>query len=378
MYNSIKYTVITTAVCGDFSTEMTFTAMGKCVIIKSREEVSPVERLSHLIAPYRSVSLIGMCKNAGKTTVLNQIIREETQNATKLALTSIGRDGESKDLVTGTAKPGIYVPEGTLIATADQMALRFCDVTKEILDTTDMSTPLGRVVLLRAMSDGNVQLAGPSMTGQLAQLRERFFALGADKVLIDGALSRKSLCGRHVSEATILCTGASYHKNLQKVVEDTAYYCRILTLPETADPAIRALSDSEDRGITVLTPDGSVPLTQTLEETLRKQAAKAVFFGGALTDLAVKPLLMSSIPLQNLQFVVRDSSKILLKADSFERLLRRGVRLQVIDSVNLVALTVNPFSAYGFHFDGRELKERMAQAVQLPVFDVMEGGLTWN
>ena len=79
-----------------------------------------------------------------------------------------------------------------------------------------------------------------------------------------------------------------------------------------------------------------------------------------------------------MQFVVRDSSKILLKADTFERLLRRGVRLQVIDSVNLVALTVNPFSAYGFHFDGRELKERMAQAVQLPVFDVMEGGLSWN
>ena len=32
--------------------------------------------IRELIAPYASVSIIGMCKNAGKTTVLNQIIKE--------------------------------------------------------------------------------------------------------------------------------------------------------------------------------------------------------------------------------------------------------------------------------------------------------------
>ena len=32
--------------------------------------------IRELIAPYASVSIIGMCKNAGKTTVLNEIIRE--------------------------------------------------------------------------------------------------------------------------------------------------------------------------------------------------------------------------------------------------------------------------------------------------------------
>jgi hypothetical protein len=73
-----------------------------------------------------------------------------------------------------------------------------------------------------------------------------------------------------------------------------------------------------------------------------------------------------------LQFVVRDSSKILLKADTFERLLRRGIRLQVIDSVNLVALTVNPFSAYGMHFDAKQLLDKMRAQTNLPVINVME------
>ncbi len=338
------------------------------------------KNLLSCIAPYSSVSIIGMCKNAGKTTALNQIIREATRHGEILGLTSIGRDGEDKDLVTGTRKPGIFVAEGTLIATASQLALRHCDVTKEILDTTGIFTPMGQVVLLRAKSDGNVQLAGPSMTSQLAKVREDFFRLGANRVLIDGALSRKSLCSRRVTEATILCTGASYHKNIHTVVADTAFQCRVLSLPETDEGPLRQLSEAVDRDTVLWTEEGPVSLAagMKLEDALRKQPARAVFFGGALTDHVLQPLLMSSVPLQGISLVVRDSSKILLKQDIFEKIQRRGMALQVIDSVNPVALTVNPFSAQGFHFDPAELKERMEQATQLPVFDVMEGGNPWN
>ena len=339
-----------------------------------------VDSLYERIAAYRSVSIIGMCKNAGKTTALNGLIREAAQRDRVLGLTSIGRDGEDKDLVTGTKKPGIYVPEGTLVATAAQLALRSCDVSREILDTTGMFTPMGEVILLRAKSDGNVQLAGPSMTSQLAALREDFFRLGADQVLIDGALSRKSLCSRHVTEATILCTGASYHRDLNTVVEDTAFQCCVLALPENGDAAIRALAAEDQRQTVLLTTDGPYALGvgEKLEDALRKFPTRAVFFGGALTDSVMKPLLMSSVSLQDVEIVVRDSSKILMKQDVFEKLQRRGARLQVIDNVNLAALTVNPFSAYGFHFDPHALFDTMQARVEIPVFNVMEGGRPWN
>ena len=84
---------------------------------------------------------------------------------------------------------------------------------------------------------------------------------------------------------------------------------------------------------------------------------------------------MSAVPLQGVTFVVRDASKILLKPDSFEKLLRRGVQLQVLSSVNLAAVTVNPFSAYGMHFDASELLEKMRERTQLPVINVMEDSL---
>lgn len=335
--------------------------------------------LSELIRPYRSISIIGMCKNAGKTTALNRIIREINGDGRVLALTSIGRDGEDKDLVTGTKKPGIRVERGTLVATASDLILRHCDVTREIIGTTGISTPMGDVVLLRARSDGSIQLAGPSITNQLARVREEFFRHGADVVIIDGALSRKTLCSRRVTEATVLCTGASYNKNIETVVEDTAYHCRILTLPETEDPALRALAagDEDFRGMVLLGKQEpwTAPAGLSLEDALRRpeaQGTETVFFGGAMSDFLMKPLLMSSAPLKGLTFVVRDSSKILLKRENYERIARRGVTLKVLDTVNLVAVTVNPFSAYGFHFSAQELMARMEARVGLPVIDVME------
>ncbi len=333
--------------------------------------------LTRLISPYKSISIIGMCKNAGKTTVLNRLIQESASNGRTLALTSIGRDGEDKDLVTGTKKPGIHVASGTLVATASELVLRHCDVTREILDTTGISTPMGEVVVLRAKSDGAVQLAGPSMTGQLARLRELFFRLGADQVLIDGALSRKTLCSRAVTEATILCTGASYGRQLDTVVEDTAFQCQLLSLPETRDPELLARRDTQSREAVIFTPQGpwAVPDGTPLDAALRSpqaSGARAVLWGGALSDFALKPLLMSSAPLEGLTFVVRDSSKLLLKQESFQKLQRRGVSLQVLSSVNPVALTINPFSAYGTHFPKDLFIERMQARVDLPVINVME------
>ena len=194
------------------------------------------EQLLRQLHSVKTMSIVGMCKNAGKTTMLNWLL-EQGKLQGVLGLTSIGRDGESTDIVTGTEKPGIFVREGTLIATAKDM-LRLGDITKEILMTTGIPTPLGEVVIVRARSAGHVQLAGPSITTQLKTVSKEFFDLGADISIIDGALGRKSLGARAVAEGVILCTGASYDMNMDKVVADTAHIYHLMNLPkaETLPP----------------------------------------------------------------------------------------------------------------------------------------------
>ena len=180
----------------------------------------------------KTMSIVGMCKNAGKTTVLNWLLRNSRHDRV-LGLTSIGRDGESTDVVTGTEKPSIFVPAGTMIATAKDM-LRLGDVTQEVLMTTGIPTPIGEVVIVRARSAGYVQLAGPSITTQLKTVSRHFFDLGADQSIIDGALGRKSLGARAVAEGVILCTGASYHMSMEKVVADTVNIYRIMNIPKAS------------------------------------------------------------------------------------------------------------------------------------------------
>ncbi len=295
----------------------------------------------------QTLSIVGMCKNAGKTTVLNWLLSHMGCERV-LGLTSIGRDGESTDVVTGTEKPGIFVPEGTLIATAKDM-LKLCDVTKEVLWTTGIPTPLGEVVILKAMSAGWVQLAGPSIVSQLKTVSELFFALGAKQVIIDGALGRKSLGARSVADGIILCTGASYDRRMEKVVEDTAAFYRILNLPKAQT-----------------IPE---PYDGTLKEVFA--ARHEALIQGALTEPMVLPLLKSGV-LRDGRLVVQDPSKVLLGADVLERLQRRNVVLETEDAAKTLCVTVNPVSAYGWRFDERAFADAMAAAVDVPVLNVKE------
>jgi hypothetical protein len=305
------------------------------------------EELKRSLGQVRTMSIVGMCKNAGKTTVLNWIL-DKVQREKCMALTSIGRDGESTDVVTGTEKPSIFVPEGTLLATAKDM-LRFCDITKEIIYTTGIPTPLGEVVMLRAKSAGYVQLAGPSITTQLATLSDQFFEFGAQQVIIDGALGRKSLGARVVAEGVILCTGASYHMSMEKVIEDTANIYRVMNIPRAETMPPEASGD--------------------LESAIRKNGEATI--SGALTDSMTLPLLRNGV-LKNSRLVVKDPSKVLLTTDTLNKLETRNVRLETEMAAKTLCITVNPVSAYGWKFDKDEFLEKMQQAVAAPVINVRE------
>ena len=63
--------------------------------------------LSELSTRYKTISIVGMAKNVGKTTALNYLIEEAEDESIRLGITSTGRDGETTDLVTNTDKPRV-------------------------------------------------------------------------------------------------------------------------------------------------------------------------------------------------------------------------------------------------------------------------------
>lgn len=337
-----------------------------------------MKSLYELVAPYTSVSLIGMCKNAGKTTTLNKLIAELKQNGISFGATSVGRDGESTDLVTNTVKPGIFVYKGTIVATAADL-LKYCDTTKEILYSTGIYTPMGEIIVFRALTDGFVQIAGPSMTTQLAEVSDIIRPYGVEKILIDGALGRKSLCSKKVSQSTILCTGASYHKDMRTVIRDTAYTCELLQLPQVPfEVPMELWNQNKIKYIPVHDQaDISLPSERmTVEQIWRRDAKNPpeyIVVQGGLTDAMVKSLIMSNADLRNKKMVLLDGSKILLSSDMYEKLKIKGLQFEVADALELLAVTINPFSAYGFHFDKDLFMELMSAAVNVPVYNVRDG-----
>ena len=315
-----------------------------------------------LIAPYTTVCLAGMCKNAGKTTALNALIAGARRRGVSLALTSIGRDGEREDLITGTSKPPIYVRSGTLFATARGL-LKKCDATYEVLSLAGIHTPLGEVAVLRALSDGFVELAGPSMTEQIVVLTAELKRFGAERVLIDGALFRRSLCAPEAAEGVILATGASYGPDMDRTVADTAYVARLLTLPESG-PWPDLLGHRFARG----------DLYDDFSAALEGQG-EALYALGAFTDAMATALLRRrDIPHE---IHVEDGTRLLLSRENHEKLRARGVSFRVRRRNALIALTVNPFSACGAPYDPDAFLRRMADRVDVPVVNVWEES-QWN
>ena len=200
----------------------------------------------------KTMSIVGMCKNAGKTTMLNWLLTSDHLRGT-LGLTSIGRDGESTDVVTGTEKPGIFVKEGTLIATAKDM-LRLGDVTKEILMTTGIPTPLGEVVILRARSAGYVQLAGPSITTQLKSVSQSFFELGADRSIVSNIAGTT----RDAIDTVVERDGKHYR------MVDTAGIRKKSTVYENIEyySMVRGLRAIDRADVALLVVDASVGVTE--------------------------------------------------------------------------------------------------------------------
>jgi hypothetical protein len=334
-----------------------------------------------LIKSYDSVSIIGMNKNVGKTTTLNHILKE-ARGSLSLGLTSIGRDGEEIDRVTATEKPKIYIERGTVLATAKQCLFN-SDITREIIKTTGIHTPMGEVIICRAISDGYVDLGGPSLNTYLANIREELLSLNCDLVIIDGALSRKTFASPAITEATILSTGAALSRSMRKVIDETKHTVELLSLPREEDENISKLSkkiinegrigliykDNTYKTLDVLTAlEASKEIVEALDKTVTNVVIK-----GVITDKLIENIMKSTTLYKNVTFLVEDGTKVFLTSDTLYKFQKQGGVIRVMDKINIVCVTSNPKSPYGYEFPKDKFLTELRNVLTVPVFDVIGG-----
>ena len=87
--------------------------------------------LLELLAPARRVALVGLAKNTGKTETLASLLRELGAAGTVVGVTSVGRDGEERDVIDARiTKPRLRLAAGSLLATTGPM-LRASELAHE-------------------------------------------------------------------------------------------------------------------------------------------------------------------------------------------------------------------------------------------------------
>lgn len=333
--------------------------------------------LYDLSTKYKTISIVGMAKNAGKTTALNYLIEEAMDEGLQLGITSTGRDGETTDLVTGTDKPRVYLYEDTIVSVPTQL-YELAEAGLEIVQKSNYRTSIGELLLCRVADSGYVQIAGPVATADTKKMCAEMFGLGCELILIDGAIDRKSIASPETSDAIILATGAVLSRNLKKVVEDTSHIVNLYNLPVLEEGTARDLVTEhvKDEKIMLIKGDRAEQLdlltglgaSRFIDEAIDEET-QYVYIPGAFTSSVIADIHPSR--LKQVKFILKDPTKIFLDAVSWRQLVKKGFSVRVLDNITVAAVTVNPFAPSGYSFDHGVLLEAMQEAIpDIPVIDV--------
>jgi hypothetical protein len=339
--------------------------------------------LSELIAPAPRLAFVGLAKNTGKTETLTCALRELLQNGRSVGVTSVGRDGEERDVIDiRIEKPRIDLPAGSLVATTEVL-LRAAAVPHEPLVQTEVRTPLGQVVVARLLAAGTVEVAGPSAAQDVRAVSDAMLAHGAEQVLIDGAVDRRAASSPAVSDGLVMSTGAVLHEQIEQVIVRTREAVELVRLPEIDDPRVRKLAVSQRASMLVGEPDEEpvalhprFVLTGTVEDIaglLRANpAARHLVVRGALCEPFLEDLLRAAHG-RELQLTVTDSTKVFLTRRGCAWYERQGLSIRVLAPIRLLALTVNPVAPQSHSFASERLRALLEEAIpDVPTLDVRD------
>ena len=334
--------------------------------------------LYDLSTKYKTLSIVGMAKNAGKTTALNFLIEEAMDDGIRLGITSIGRDGETQDLVTGTEKPKIYLDQDTIVTVPTQL-YELADAGLEILKKTKYSTPMGDLLICRVADSGYVQIAGPPAAMDTKRVCEEMMGYGCELILIDGAIDRKAIASPETSDAIILSTGAVLSRSMRKVVDVTAHVVNLYSIPEMEEGDARTLIEENnfDDRIMLLDKDGTVHKldlatglgsSRFIDDEITENT-EYVYIPGAFTNSVIADI--NPKKLKRVRFILKNPTKIFFSAMDWGLWRKKGFRVNVLKNIEIAAITVNPWAPGGYTFDSDALRNAMQEAVpELPVIDV--------
>jgi hypothetical protein len=333
---------------------------------------STAARLTDLLSGTRRLALVGLAKNTGKTETLAAILAEHAAAARRVGVTSIGRDGEERDVIDARIeKPRVRLAAGDLVASTGAL-LRASGVAHERLTRTGVRTPLGEVVVARLSQAGTVEVAGPSAAADVRAVSNAMAELGAEQVLIDGAIDRRAASSPAVADGLLMATGAVLGEDIAQVVAATADAVDLVKLPRAED----VTGDGGEERVALerrLVLSGEpAEIAALLGEHPR---ASTLVVDGALSERFLEGLLAARRERagRELRVIAGDPTKVFLSRRGPDWYRRQGISIEVLETIDLKAITVNPVAPQSHRFESQRLRELIEEvAGDVPVLDVLD------
>ncbi len=338
--------------------------------------------LSDLCGGEKIVGIYGLAKNTGKTVTLNTFISELTQQGVSIGITSIGRDGEVFDVINNQLpKPRISFAPRMLVATS-RLLLRQSGLVHEVLTVTPYLTPLGHVVVARVLEEGLLEIAGPGIGERTRRVAEIMLSHGAEKVLIDGAIDRRSASSPVVSDAIVMATGAALGDGIEAIVRETVEAAQRVGIDELADSSIRSKCSAREDSFLLTHGGAVVGLSHTFALMERCEFVSSVCAEhGPISHIVLRGAvcrafldgLIEIAGHGDIYVIATDSSKYYIDDRSVSWYERQGIRLRVFKKTKLLAITVNPVYPPYSRLSSLELRRTLEKSIpNVAVRDVMD------
>jgi hypothetical protein len=321
----------------------------------------------------RSLAVVGIVKNAGKTVVIGRLLAEARALGRVVGVLSTGMDGERRDAVFGHAKPPVVVAPGMWVATARE-GIAAAEAGLVVVHDTGVATPFGAVALARVVASGRVTLIGPRSLTQVARVMGALWAAGADLVLVDGSVDRRSVAAAVQTEAVVLVVGAAFSRDLTAVVREAQRVLALLRLPAATTatddwPAAPDILDERGRRVA-----SELPSALTAEAPLAAfaaaQRARVLRCPGAVSGRLLAALIEKGAT--PIRLIAHDGTRVFASAGEVRRFQQAGGQIEVRRAIELAGVAINPYAPEGYWLPAEELAEQVRALVpDRPVFDAV-------
>jgi hypothetical protein len=199
-------------------------------------------------------------------------------------------------------------------------------------------------------------------------------------VLVDGAIDRKAVSSPLITDACIIASGAVLSRDIKKVIDRTSHTVECFTFIQVQEDIKKIILNHNKTCIVqntkeVLIPDIKTSITggKKIAEQINEDT-NYVFLKGVVSSNLLKDISQSKY-LKNIKIIVEDGTKIFVDIDVWNDLKRKGLKIEAINTIDVVAITLNPVSPTGYFFDSAEFIQKMKHYLpNIKIIDVVSGG----